>query len=82
MAKTTSAERMRRLRQKAHEKAWGPGDDLSEISLSGLLDLLAAEARRCHSDNERGRAMCAGFMQELGKRLEITVETSYSRGRY
>lgn len=82
MAKTTSAERMRRMREKAFAVAWGPGDDLSGISLSGLLDLLAQEARKCHSDNERGRAMCAAFMRELGQRLEIEVETTYSRGRY
>lgn len=82
MAKTTSAERMRRLREKANQTAWGPGDDLSGISLSGLLELLASEARKCHGDNERGRAMCAGFMRELGQRLEIEVETTYSRGRY
>ena len=84
MAKTTSAERMRRMREKAQEIAWSAERDegLSEISLSGLLELLSAEARKCHGDNTRGRAMCAGFMQELGRRLEITVEASYSRGRY
>lgn len=84
MAKTTSAERMRRMREKAREIAWSPerNEGLSEISLSGLLELLSAEARKCHGDNERGRAMCAHFMEELGKRLEIEVETTYSRGRY
>jgi len=82
MAKSTSAERMRLLRQRAKETAWGPGDDLSTISISGLLELLASEARACHGDKDRGRAMCAGFMRELGQRLEIEVETTYSRGRY
>jgi len=84
MAKTTSAERMRRMREKAREIAWSPerNEGLSEISLSGLLELLCAEARKCHGDNERGRAMLAGFMTELGQRLEIEVETTYSRGRY
>lgn len=79
---TTSAERMRRKREKDFATAWGPGDDLTGISLSGLLDLIGKEARRCHRDNERGRAMLAGFMRELGQRLEIEVETTYSRGRY
>ena len=82
MAKTTSAERMRRMRERAREIAWSPGDDLSGVSLSGLLDLIGKEARRCNRDNERGRAMLAWFLRDLGQRLEIDVETTYSRGRY
>jgi hypothetical protein len=79
---TTSAERMRRKREKDFATAWGPGDDLSGISLSGLLDLIGKESRACHRDNQRGRAMLAAFITELGQRLEINVEASYSRGRY
>jgi len=87
MAKTTSAERMKRMRQRAREIAWNPArvpseGSLSDISLSGLLELLCAEARKCHGDNERGRAMCAAFMRELGQRLEIEVEATYSSDRY
>jgi len=79
MAKTTSAERMQRLRERARWAAWGPSDDLSGVSLSGLLELLSAEARKCHRDKKRSRAMCAWFLEVVGERVGIGVTVTYDR---
>lgn len=79
MAKTTSAERMRRMRERAKDAAWGSDDDFSEVSLSGLLELLSSEVRRCHRDTNRGRAICAGYLKALGERVGIEVNAVYRR---
>lgn len=79
MAKTTSAERMRRMRERAQGAAWGSDDDLAAVSLSGLLELLSSEVRRCHRDGDRGRAICAGYLKAIGERVGIEVHAVYDR---
>lgn len=80
MAKTTSAERMRKMRERARDAAWGSDDDLSAVSLSGLLELLASEVRWCHRDQDRKRAICAGYLKAIGERVGIGVTVTYDRG--
>ena len=80
MAKTTSAERMRKMRERAKDAAWGSDDDLAAVSLSGLLELLASEVRRCHRDPDRGRAICAGYLKTIGVGVGIGVTVTYDRG--
>lgn len=80
MAKTTSAERMQRLRERAKDAAWGSDDDLAAVSLSGLLELLSSEVRRCHRDEDRKRAICAGYLKAVGERVGIGVTVTYDRG--
>jgi hypothetical protein len=79
MAKTTSAERMRRMRERAQGAAWGSDDDLAAIPLSGLLELLSSEVRRCHRDSSRGQAICAGYLKAIGERVGIEVHAVYDR---
>lgn len=80
MAKTTSAERMRKMRERARGAAWGSDDDLASVSLSGLLELFGSEVRRCHRDPDRGRAICAGYLKTIGERVGIGVTVTYDRG--
>jgi hypothetical protein len=80
MAKTNSAERMQRLRERARGAAWGSDDDLAVVSLSGLLELLASEVRWCHRDPGRNRAICAGYLKAIGARVGIGATLTYDRG--
>lgn len=75
MAKTTSAERMRKMRERAKTEYAESSDSavVSGLSLSALLDLFAAEVRRCHRDNFRSRALYRDLSAELERRITVTT---------
>lgn len=72
--KTTSAERMRRMREKARSDYAESTDSASMagISLSALLELYASEVRRCHSDKKRSRILYKDLSAEIGRRVMVT----------
>lgn len=74
MPKTTSAERMRKLRERARTDYAESTDQASiqGMSLTALLDLFAAEVRRCHRDRPRSRALYRDLASELDRRVTVT----------
>lgn len=74
MAKTTSAERMRKMRERARSEYAESSDPgiLASLSLSALLDLHAEEVRRCYRDSFRARVLFSDLSKEIERRVAVT----------
>jgi hypothetical protein len=74
--KTTSAQRMRKMRAEAHSRYFDEGnsDALQGMSFSSLLELHNKAARLCHSDSKYSRAKLAEITTELFRRLRVESE--------
>jgi hypothetical protein len=71
--KTTSAQRMRKMREEAHSRYFDGGDSdvLKSMSFSSLLELHNKAARLCNSDSECSRVKFAELTAELCRRLRV-----------
>lgn len=74
MPKTTSAERMRKMRELARSEYAESTDPatVAGLSLSALLELYAAEVRRCHRDGSRSRSLYRELAREVERRVTVT----------